>query len=560
MLPSFSPASPSYSALVTSLREAANLSDFLDAFEAALALCTEVDAYFINLHQTTDNTLLIERVKLPPALASLEQSYRNYNFAVVGDNPNVTALLQRKTVNISTDTIGSFIPTTRISFELLGAKYMRFVPLVSTVADTPALGTLVLISQKEDFSAELHDYCSQLIAEAAPLLRLHLKLDSWEKRALSIRDTEAELQSLLRFVAEMSNLTTNDEIHPRIQQEFLARFDLDLAAILLADNHSLRCLDTRFREQYATTWGKPWQAHCKQLVYTAEVTDGASSSVYLSNKPVFFGNMPSVRDVKMSTKDHDNLGLLPELQSFGILPIRKQGHPIGVLWLGSVRRLDALSTSQLVLAQHLCDFLGAVIENAHTYTLVNTQRREIESLVGTLQSRVEVLDQLASRDRLTGLYNFGSFEAELNKLLQISRAQHNPTPISVIMCDVDYFKRFNDTHGHVAGNAALQEVANRICRTVRGNEYVARYGGEEFAILIGRCSLEAAAGLARRVRENICKTPFVIDGVSHNVTISLGCSELRPGDDMAKFIARADAALYTAKQNGRNRVEVESAE
>ena len=227
----------------------------------------------------------------------------------------------------------------------------------------------MLISQGKAFSAGAQKAFRQLLDDAAPLLRLHQELASWAERALSIRDTEAELQSLLRFVAEMSNLTTNDEIHPRIQQEFLNRFDLDLAVIFLADHHQLRCVDTRFRCE-DNSWGRKWQEHCSRLFYTREIGDGATSSVYLNNQPIFFGNMPAIRTLEMSAKDRAGLEIIPSLLSLGLLPIRKQCNPIGVRWLGSTPRQNALSPDQLILAQHLFDFLGAVIENANTYTLV----------------------------------------------------------------------------------------------------------------------------------------------------------------------------------------------
>lgn len=538
-----------------SLRDAGNLSDFLDALEAILAQCANLDAYFINLYQAADNTMLCVRVQLPAALATLAQTYANYVFPAEGDNPNVVVLKEKTEISIGPTNLKDFPTSTRLAFERLAAHHMLFLPIIPATGERKAIGTLILTSQRKSFSAAAQKFFRQLLDEAAPLLRLHQALASWEKRALSIRDTEVELQSLLRFVAEMSNLTTNDEIYPRIQQEFLNRFDLDLAAILLAEHHNLRCVDTRLRRE-EISWGSEWQQHCDRLSYSRDIGDGATSSVYLNNHPIFFGNIAAVRNLEMSPQDRANLDLLPNLQSFGILPIRKQGNPIGVLWLGSVRRQNAISPGQLILAQHLCDFLGAVIESAHTYTLVEEQRQEIETLVSALQNRVEVLDQLASRDRLTGLYNFGSFEGELNKRLQIFRGQQHPMPLSLIMCDVDFFKRFNDTFGHVAGNAALQEVANRICRTVRDNDYVARYGGEEFSVLLGRCSIDAAARLAERIRETIAADPFRIDGTDHFVSISLGCAELRPSDDVAGFIARADTALYAAKQNGRNRVEI----
>ncbi|MGE5384269.1 MAG: diguanylate cyclase [Betaproteobacteria bacterium] len=537
------------------LRDAHDLTACLDAIETALKRDLQSDGYFINLFQPADNTLTCARVHLPRDLASIEKTYAHYAFPANGDNANAIAFASGTPISITRKNLTEFSSVTRLAFEHWKVKHLVALPIRS--ASTAPVGTLTIFSQDRLLPVALVRRVKRLIEEAATLLRLHQTISTWEERAHLIRDTEAELQSLLRFVAEMSNLTTDGEIYPRIQQEFLRRFDLDFAAVLRCENGGLQCVDTRFRPVDAP-WAAEWQEHCSRISYSLNINDGASSNAYMNNHPLFFGNIPAVRTLQMSEKDRANLVILPDLKSLAILPIRKNNNPIGVLWLGSMRRINSLSAEQLVLAQHLCDFLGAAIENAHTYTLVEEQRQKIEALVGALQSRVEILDQLASRDRLTGLYNYGSFEAELNKRIQIHRAQPHPLPMSLIMCDVDFFKRFNDSFGHVAGNGVLQEVANRICRTVRDNDFVARYGGEEFSILLARCNLDAAARLAERIRESIDRDPFRIDGIEHRITLSLGCAELVFNDDVSGFIARADSALYVAKQSGRNRVEVAS--
>ncbi len=535
------------------LRDASDLAACLDAIETALKRDLQSDGYFINLFQPADNTLICARVHLPENLASVEKTYAHYVFPANGDNANAIAFRSGTPIGITRKNFKEFSAVTRLAFEHWNVRHFIALPIQSP--GTGPAGTLTIFSQSRLFPASLIRRVKRLIEESATLLRLHQTIVTWEERAHLIRDTEAELQSLLRFVAEMSNLTTDSEIYPRIQQEFLRRFDLDFAAVLRCENGLLQCVDTRYRPLDAP-WANEWQTHCSRVAYSLNINDGASSNAFMNNHPLFFGNIPAVRALQMSEKDQANLAILPDLKSFAILPIRKNNNPIGVLWLGSMRHLNALSAEQLVLAQHLCDFLGAAIENAHTYTLVEEQRQKIEALVGALQSRVEILDQLASRDRLTGLYNYGSFEAELNKRIQIHRTQPHPIPMSLIMCDVDFFKRFNDSFGHVAGNGVLQEVANRICRTVRDNDFVARYGGEEFAILLARCNLDAAARLAERIRDAIDRDPFRIDGTEHRITLSLGCAELTLNDDVSGFIARADNALYAAKQNGRNRVEV----
>lgn len=538
------------------LREAPDLSGVLSAMEMWLQQQCGIDGYFINLFQPGDNTLVCARVHLPPAFASIENTYTNFVFPVDGDNASAQAFSQAIVINIRKRDLDHYPALTKLTFEHMQLRQMIVLPIKTIGGQRSPEGTVTLLAQKSTIPAARLRRLNRFIGEAAPFIHLHGEIATWRTRADSIRGAEMDLQSLLSFIAEVSNLATDRDIYPRIQNEFLRRYDMDVAAVLLLENTFLRCVDTRFRPHDAS-WASAWQAHCESLSYALDVNEGASSHVFINNHHLYFGNIPSLLGMRMSNKDRANLGILKELESLALFPIRKYGKPIGVLWLGNIRRKNPLTAEQLVLIQHLCDFLGAIIENSQTYTLVEEQRRKIEMLVSALQNRVEVLDQLASRDRLTGLYNFGSFESELKKRLEMFREQQpHAQALSIIMCDVDFFKRFNDTYGHVAGNGVLQEVSNRICRTVRDSDYVARYGGEEFAVLLNRCNIHDAQRLAERIRENIATIPFIIDGIEHFVTLSLGCAEIRPNDDFASFVARADTALYAAKGNGRNRVEV----
>jgi diguanylate cyclase (GGDEF)-like protein len=131
----------------------------------------------------------------------------------------------------------------------------------------------------------------------------------------------------------------------------------------------------------------------------------------------------------------------------------------------------------------------------------------------------------------------------------------------VLMCDVDFFKRINDTHGHPAGDAVLKEVANRMHSAIRPYDAVGRFGGEEFLVLCPGTDAAGGAALARRLRETIASTPIVTDRGPIDVTVSIGLSA-RVFENVAELdqiISEADAALYAAKHNGRNRVEVAAA-
>ena len=168
----------------------------------------------------------------------------------------------------------------------------------------------------------------------------------------------------------------------------------------------------------------------------------------------------------------------------------------------------------------------------------------------------ERLNTLATRDSLTGVSNRRDFERRLKVML--ASASRNGYPLTLMAVDLDHFKHINDTYGHPVGDAVLRAFAARCEAAVRESDVVGRVGGEEFMVGMNGASLAEATAAAERLRlavadGGIAATPQV----SVDLTVSIGLAMLAEGDDAAALVARADAALYRAKRNGRNRVEVD---
>jgi len=163
---------------------------------------------------------------------------------------------------------------------------------------------------------------------------------------------------------------------------------------------------------------------------------------------------------------------------------------------------------------------------------------------------------MASRDFLTGLFNRREALGRLAE--EFSRSHRSGKPLSVIILDIDHFKRLNDTYGHSLGDEVLREVARRMVQAVRDYDIVCRYGGEEFLIATPETGIEAAYDLAERVRTQIMAMliPYGTESEPVSVTISAGVTQLDKLENVEKMISRADAALYRAKEAGRNRVEL----
>lgn len=156
-------------------------------------------------------------------------------------------------------------------------------------------------------------------------------------------------------------------------------------------------------------------------------------------------------------------------------------------------------------------------------------------------------------DPLTGLYNRRHFEENLER--EFLRASRYKSELSFAIIDVDFFKKVNDTYGHSTGDYVLKEVAYLILQTFRKTDMVFRYGGEEFAVIITETPLEKALIPLERLRKSIENYPFNYNGEDIKVTVSIGASEVNENtESVHKFFDDADKALYTAKENGRNRI------
>ena len=171
-----------------------------------------------------------------------------------------------------------------------------------------------------------------------------------------------------------------------------------------------------------------------------------------------------------------------------------------------------------------------------------------------LAKAYEVLQFETSHDSSLRIWNRRAVLDLLSK--ELKRAKRSQTSVSVFLADLDFFKRVNDSHGHLVGDEVLREAAERMSSALRESDHVGRYGGEEFLAVLPNCTAEGAMEVAERVRHAIGDEPFA----NHiAMTVSIGVSQWQPGQDAHELLHQADVALYRAKHNGRDRVEVENA-
>lgn len=239
--------------------------------------------------------------------------------------------------------------------------------------------------------------------------------------------------------------------------------------------------------------------------------------------------------------------LFPELSAMG------QSHP---LLLGSGELITALCQGKQPGEVAREAKVGAATYELHisyvqevglirVYVLDITQRKRAE----------EEIHLLATTDSLTGIANRREFSSILAR--ELDRAKRYGTPMSLAMYDIDYFKRVNDTYGHDVGDYVLQALTGLVKENIRATDVVARWGGEEFMVLMPQSDIEAARNASEKLRLAIAGHHF--DKLD-KLTVSFGIAAFEPQDDLNSLLRRVDEALYRAKAQGRNRVEILSSE
>lgn len=334
---------------------------------------------------------------------------------------------------------------------------------------------------------------------------------------LFYRGTYDERLALLGFSSRMSNILNLDELAKEMLPALTKALNITQASLLFQDNSS-----GDFTQAFTHSEAKSKPSSELSLKTDSPIVTWLDKE----GKPIDPNQTDNIPELKglWQVEKEQLASSAPGL----LYPLKSRGKLIGILALGKKRSGNLYSHEDIVLVTSIANQVGIIIENAQLYTQAQTR---------------------ANTDGLTELYNHRHFHERLEQ--EIARGSRFGTTFSLIILDLDLFKTYNDIYGHLTGDQILRKVANCITSSIRSIDLAFRYGGEEFAALLPETRLNDAYRVAERIRKTI---EAKASSRAMPITASLGIANW-PSDGIMKeeVLGRADAALYRAKQTGRNR-------
>ncbi len=341
----------------------------------------------------------------------------------------------------------------------------------------------------------------------------------------------------------------------RVSELILSHRKIDLLNLLKAIEGSIKNSMTIFQKTDIKTFLKNYVKHAKNILQISIIDQ--EGKVLVSSNEGIIGK--KIDDNKLKNKKIVEFNGRPVYRMIIEDSVFNNEHKKLLLLIDAApykqnetRLLNtALSTSLIAL------FIALFIARAIYTAAIKQSQEEKERLEKLVKERTKEIELLSKTDSLTGLWNRRYLEEMLE--LEFKRAKRYKHPVSIMIVDLDHFKKINDTYGHLAGDEVLKESAKRILSTLRETDFVGRYGGEEIVVILPETKLDKAIKIAKKIKEAISSKPIIYKNKKINVTASIGISRICPKHkNFYEPFSEADEALYRAKKNGRNRIEIYS--
>ena len=432
------------------------------------------------------------------------ENMQGYKFPIPGDNPNTLVLHRRQPVILNHKDLIKFEEFQKATHGAI--QSWLGVPLIT---QDMIIGMLTLDSTKNNYFSQEHANLASAFADQVAVAL---------EQAILFQKTQSALQERDALRTIMVEISEELELSALLQTIMIKSCELldTVSAEIGLFNPEEDCVEI------AAIYNQADEFIGKKIPMGA----GLLGQAALSRKPILLSNYSSWEHALPDFKDSIWFA------SMGVPLIYRQ-RLIGAIAVGDTRETKTFTNSDLSLLAMLAHQATIAIENAQLFQKVQ---------------------QLATTDELTGLPNRRELFRVGEELFKVSKAEE--FPLTAVMIDIDLFKQINDTYGHSIGDQVLKELAAICSARIRDNDILCRYGGEEFTLILPGTDLSTGEIIADRLRRAIENTPVETDRGRLNVTASFGVTALGPEHrSLANLVDAADAAMYRAKNLGRNRVE-----
>lgn len=325
-----------------------------------------------------------------------------------------------------------------------------------------------------------------------------------------------ELHNLFQISLDLTAIRELEQLINSYLNTVIGQLRIKNAVLYLVDTHNKRTLHVSKAKGLT-------EEEAEKLTF--ETTDNIVETVFQKRQPIVIADeLTSLKEIEYF-RHYDSEVITPLIHSHKL---------IGMMVSGSKINGEPYTQTDLEMLTLISNIVAVAIANAQLYHRLKEQ---------------------SITDELTGLYNYRYFRIRLRD--EVSRARRSARPVSLVILDVDHFKNYNDTLGHPAGDQVLKQIAKILTNSVRDTDVVARYGGEEFCIILPEVDEKGTKIFCERLRQNVEEYPFFKEEIQPNncLTISLGAATYPNDAKITKeLLIKADAALYYAKNLGRNRV------
>lgn len=530
-----------------------NLNNSLDLAKKIMIDHTACESCVFYFFDYEKQSLNVEAICLQGKLSALEKSIIGYHIDIKRNIPDAEAIHQQTSITLNKENIEQYDDHINAVFDAWSIKQMVIIPIIF---NNEVVGSFQGISHNNVFSAAQVHQIKNNISTITPYLYSCYKHEIFVRLKDALDESGDKHQQIISLINRLGGINCSQELFETILSELISYYGFHFGGIFTNEKGFL--IPTHWSTitpdyEYQIAKLKIW---AENNLCSLSSTNGAMSSCFENDSLIYIPNICKVKSLPMAEHDKNALNQIEGIKSTVFIPLRQKEQAIGVVWLGSINKSAQLNYSDKEMLEAVASYLGIAMENTRMYEEIESQKGQIEDLNSKLSKKVIKLQQIATHDYLTGLYNFGYFQSVLGNMLQANNRRNRQfESICLVMADIDHFKQFNDTYGHETGNVALKQVANIISDLARSADVVCRYGGEEFIVILPDCKIDGAVQFAERVRTKIEGTPVIIGEQSINITISLGCAACDSTCNPRACISKADAKLYNAKENGRNRAE-----